>query len=119
MGFGGRRHCLGTLFGDVSSFATEEAEVLLETALSLCLHELAVFSELPIFSELPVFSEFQGKVGIGLLLVSIATASISITGVTRVTLSAIIIFILISVLSGVCFFIALPLIVRTFVLVGG
>ena len=47
--------------------------------LSLCLRELAVFSEL------------RGKVGVGLLLVSIATASISITGVT---LSAVIIFIL-------------------------
>ena len=42
---GGRRH-LGTLFGNVSSFATEQAEVLLEMALSLCLRELAVFSEL-------------------------------------------------------------------------
>ena len=46
MGFGGRRRHLGTLFGDVSSFAAEQAEVLLETVLSLCLHELAVFSEL-------------------------------------------------------------------------
>ena len=46
MGFGSGRSRLGTLFGDVSSFATEQAEVLLETALSLCLHELAIFSEL-------------------------------------------------------------------------
>ena len=91
----------------MSSFATEQAEVLLETALSLCLRELAIFSKL------------QGKVRVGLLLVSIATASVSVTGVTRVTLSTIIIFILISVLSGVCFFIALPFIIRVFVLVGG
>ena len=48
MGFGGGRHRLGTLFGNVSSFATEQAEVLLETALSLCLRELAVF---PSFEE--------------------------------------------------------------------
>ena len=73
----------------------------------LCLHELAVFSEL------------RGKVRIGLLLVSIATASISVTGVTGVTLSAVIIFIPIGILSGVCFFIALPFIIRTFILVGG
>ena len=69
----------------MSSFATEQAEVLLETALSLCLRELAVFFKL------------RGKVGVGLLLVSTATASISITrvtGVARVTLSAVIIFIL-------------------------
>ena len=46
VGFGGSRSHLGTLFGDVSSFATEQAEVLLETALSLCLREHAVFSEL-------------------------------------------------------------------------
>ena len=94
----------------MSSFATEQAEVLLKTALSLCLRELAVLSKL------------RGKVRVGLLLVSIATASISITGVTgvaRVTLSAIIIFIFIGVLSGVCFFIALPFIVRALVLVGG
>ena len=94
----------------MSSFATEQAEVLLETALSFCLCELAIFSEL------------QGEVRVGLLLVSIATASISVTGVTgvaRVTLSAVIVFIFISVLSGVCFFIALPFIVRAFVLVSG
>ena len=90
----------------MSSFAAEEAEVLLETAQSLCLCELAIFSKL------------RGEVRVGLLLVSIATVSISVTGVTRVTLSAIIIFILISVLSGVCFFIALPFIIRAFVLVG-
>ena len=104
MGFGGGRSRLGTLLGNVSSFATEQAEVLLKTALLLCLCELAVFSEL------------QGKVRVGLLLVSIATASVS---VTRVTLSTIIIFILIGVLSGVCFFITLPFIIRVFVLVGG
>ena len=91
----------------MSSFAAEQGEVLLETALSLCLRELAIFSEL------------RGEVGVGLLLVSIATASISVTRVTGVTLSAVIIFILISILSGVCFFIALPFIVRAFVLVGG
>ena len=73
----------------MSSFAAEQAEVLLETALLLCLRELAVFSEL------------QGKVGVGLLLVSIATASVSVTrvtGVARVTLSAIIIFIVVIIL---------------------
>ena len=88
----------------MSSFATEQAEVLLEMALLLCLHELAIFSEL------------QGKVGVGLLLVSIATASVSITGVT---LSAVIIFIFISILSGVCFFVALPFMVRALIVVGG
>ena len=46
MGFGGGRHHLGTLFGDLSSFAAEQAEVLLEMALSLCLRELAVFPSL-------------------------------------------------------------------------
>ena len=46
MGFGGGKRHLGTLFGDVSSFAAEQAEVLLKTALSLSLHELAVFSKL-------------------------------------------------------------------------
>ena len=94
----------------MSSFAAEQAEVLLETALSLCLRELAIFSEL------------RGKVRVGLLLVSIATASVSVirvTGVAGVTLSAIIIFIFIGILSGVCFFIALPFIVRVLVLVGG
>ena len=94
----------------MSSFATEQAEVLLEMALSLCLRELAVFSEL------------RGKVGVGLLLVSIATASVSVTrvtGVARVTLSTVIIFIFIGILSGVCFCIALPFIVRALVLVGG
>ena len=91
----------------MSSFATEQAEVLLKMVLLLCLHELAIFSEL------------RGEVGVGLLLVSIATASVSITGVTRVTLSAVIIFIFIGVLSGVCFFIALPFIIRVFILVGG
>ena len=107
MGFGGGGSRLGTFFGDVCSFATEQAEVLLETVLSLCLRELAVFSEL------------RGKVGVGLLLVSIATASVSVTGVAGVALSTIIIFIFIGILSGVCFFIALPFIVRALVLVGG
>ena len=79
MGFGSSRSHLGTLFGNVSSFAAEQTEVLLKMALLLCLRELAIFTEL------------QGKVGVGLLLVSIATTSVS---VTRVTLSAIIIFIL-------------------------
>ena len=94
----------------MSHFAAEQAEVLLEMVLSLCLHELAIFSKL------------RGKVGVGLLLVSIATASVSITGVTGVpgvTLSAVIVFIFISVLSGVCFFVALPFIIRALVLVGG
>ena len=58
MGFGSRRSRLGTLFGNVSSFAAEQAEVLLKTALSLCLHELAIFSKL------------RGEVRVGLLLVS-------------------------------------------------
>ena len=65
------------------------------------------------------YNNEKGEVRVGLLLVSIATASISIAGVTGVTLPAIITFILISILSGVCFFIALPFIVRAFVLVGG
>ena len=91
----------------MSTFATEQAEVLLEMVLSLCLCELAVFSEL------------QGEVRVGLLLVSIATTSISVTRVTGVTLSAIIIFIFIGVLSDVGFFIALPFIIRAFILVGG
>ena len=94
----------------MSSFATEQAEVLLKMVLSLCVRELAVFSEL------------RGKVRVGLLLVSIATASISITrvtGVARVALSTVIIFIFISVLSGVCFFIALPFIIRALIFVGG
>ena len=69
--------------------------------------------------ELSIFSKLQGEVRVGLLLVSIATASISITGVTRVTLSAILILIFICVLSGVGFFIALPFIIRAFILVGG
>ena len=110
MGFGGGRSGLGTLFSNVSSFAAEQAEVLLEMVLLLCLHELAIFSEL------------QGKVRVGLLLVSIATASVSVTrvtGVAGVTLSAVIIFIFIGILSGVCFFVALPFIVRALVLVGG
>ena len=81
MGFGSTGSHLGTLFGDVSSFAAKQAEVLLEMVLLLCLHELAVFSEL------------QGKVRVGLLLVSIATASISITGVTLSTI--IILFLLV------------------------
>ena len=33
---------LWNTLGNVSSLATEQAEVLLEMALSLCLHELAV-----------------------------------------------------------------------------
>ena len=90
----------------MSGLATEQAEVLLEMALSLCLHKLTIFSKL------------QGEVGVG-LLVNIATTSISITGVTSSTLSAIIILIFISVLSGVGFFVALPFIVRAFILVGG
>ena len=100
MGFGGRRRCLGTLFGNVSIFAAEQAEVLLKMVLLLCLCELAVFSKL------------RGEVRVGLLLVSIATTSISITRVTRVTLSTIVIFIVIGILSGVCFFIALPFVVE-------
>ena len=43
MGIGGGRSHLGTLFGNVSSFATEQAEVLLEMVLLLCLRELAIF----------------------------------------------------------------------------
>ena len=53
---------------------------------------------------------------------TIATASVSITRVTRVArvaLSAVIIFVFIGVLSGVCFFIALPFIIRALILVGG
>ena len=90
----------------MSGFATEKAEVLLEAALFLCLHELAVFTEL------------EGEVGVGLFLVSIATTSISVTRVTRVALSAIVIFIFVSILSSVSFLIPLPFIIRAFILVG-
>ena len=84
-----------------------QAEVLLEMALSLCLTELAIFTKL------------GGKVRVGLFLVSVATASVSVTRVTGVALSATVIFIFVSILSSVGFFIALLFIVRAFVLVGG
>ena len=54
----------------MSSLPTEEAEVLLKAVLLLLLSELAVFSE------------FGGEVRVGLFLVSIATARVSVTGVT-------------------------------------
>ena len=93
----------------MSSLPTEEAEVLFEAALLLLLCELAVFTEL------------GGEVRVGLFLVSIATARVSIAGVTRVArvaLFAIIVFILVSILSGVGICISLPFIVRVFVLIG-
>ena len=74
---------------------------------------------MPLQCELAIFSELQGEVGVGFLLVSIATASISVTGLTGVTLFVVIIFILIDILSGVCFFVAIPFIIRAFILVGG
>ena len=75
----------------MSGLSTKEAEVLLKAALSLCLHELAVFTEL------------GGEVGVGLFLVSITTARVSIARVTGVTLSAVVIFILVCILSSVGF----------------
>ena len=59
-----------------------------------------------LLSELAIFTELAGKVRVGLFLFSIATARVSITGVTRVAgvaLSTIIVFILVSILSGVGF----------------
>ena len=64
--------------------------------------------------ELAIFTKLGGEVSVGLFLVSIATARVSITRVTRVTLSTIVIFIFISVLSGVGFFVTLPLIINGF-----
>ena len=63
--------------------------------------------------ELAIFTKLGGEVSVGLFLVSIATARVSITRVTRVTLSTIVIFIFISVLSGVGF-VTLPLIINGF-----
>ena len=88
---------------------TEEAEVLLKAALLLLLCELAIFTEL------------GGEVGVGLFLVNITTARVSnarVTRVTRVSLSTIVVFILASILSGVSICIALPSIIRAFILVG-
>ena len=65
----------------MSGHPTEETEVLLKEALSLLLHELAIFIKL------------GGEVRLGLFLVSIATASISITRVTGVALSTVVVFI--------------------------
>ena len=56
----------------MSGLPAEEAEVLLKAALLLLLCELANFTKL------------GGEIGVGLFLVSIATARVSITGVTRV-----------------------------------
>ena len=64
----------------MSSLPAEEEEVLLKAALFLLLCELAIFTKL------------GGEVRVGLFLVSIATARVSIarvTGVARVALSAI------------------------------
>ena len=88
---------------------TEEAVVLLKAALLLLLCELAIFTEL------------GEEVGVGLFLVNIATARAIIarvTRVTRVSLSTIVVFILASILSGVSICIALPFIIRAFILVG-
>ena len=93
----------------MSGIFTEEVEVLLKAVLSLLLSELAIFSKL------------GGEIRVGFFLVSIATARVSITGVTGVAgvaLSAIIVFILVGILSGVVVCIALSLIIRAFVLVG-
>ena len=69
--------------------------------------------------ELAVFTKLGGEVRVGLFLVSIATTSVSVTGVTRVALSAIVFFILVSILSRVVVFVALPFIIRAFILVSG
>ena len=109
MGFGSRGRHLLTFFGDMSGLYAEEAEVLLEATLLLLLCELAIFTKL------------RGEVGVGLFLVSIATARVSVTRVTRVSrvaLSATVVFILVSVLSGVVVCIALSFIIRAFVLGG-
>ena len=71
----GRGSHLQTFFCDVSSLSTEKAEVLLEAVLLLLLSEFAIFTEL------------HGEVRVRLLQVSIATARVSITRVTRVALS--------------------------------
>ena len=94
----------------MSGLPTEETEVLLKAVLLLLLCELAVFTEL------------GAKVGVGILLVSIATARVSISGMTRVTrvaLSTTVVFILVGILSSVVIGITLPLFVRMFVLIGG
>ena len=82
----------------MSGLPTEETEVLLKAALLLLLCELAVFTEL------------GGEVGVGLFLVSIATARVSITRVTRVARVA---------LSAIIVCVALPFIIRAFILVSG
>ena len=91
----------------MSGLPAEEAEVLFEVMLSLLLCEPAVFTEL--------------EVGVGLFLISIATARVSVaraTGVTRVALSTIIVFILVGILSGVRICSTLPFIIRVFNLIG-
>ena len=90
--------CLQTFFSDMSGLPTEETEVLLKAALLLLLCELAVFTEL------------GGEVGVGLFLVSIATARVSITRVTRVARVA---------LSAIIVCVALPFIIIAFILVSG
>ena len=73
----------------MAGLPTEETEVLLKAVLLLLLCELAVFTKL------------GGKVRVGLFLVSIATARVSISRVTRVTrvaLSTIVVFILVGIL---------------------
>ena len=82
----------------MSGLPTEETEVLLKAALLLLLCELAVFTEL------------GGEVGVGLFLVSIATARVSITRVTRVARVA---------LSAIIVCVALPFIIIAFILVSG
>ena len=67
----------------------------------------------------PIFTKLGGEVRVGLCMVSIATARVSVTGVAEVALSAIVVFILVSILSGVVVCISLSLIIRAFVLVGG
>src|SRR5882672_11252200 len=56
-GFGGSRSRFRTVLGDVSGSATEEAQFVVEMALSFLRRQLSVFPE------------FRGKVGSGLLRV--------------------------------------------------
>ena len=90
----------------MSSLSTEKAEVLLEAVLLLLLSEFAIFTEL------------HGEVRVRLLQVSIATARVSITRVTRVALSARVVFIFVSIGSSVVICIALSLTIRAVILVG-
>ena len=72
-----------------------------------------------LLSEFAILTELHGEVGVGLFLVSIATARVVVTGATGVALSVGVVFILVSIGSSVVICIALSLIIRAFVLVGG